>query len=312
MIALIKEKMKKNELIISFYQDVLNFYYKHCFTDKELINKRFKKYVGREPELENPIEFADKLQWLKLYWYDPFAVKCADKYEVREIISEKIGSDFLNELYGVYESVDEINLEKLPNSFVLKATHSSGYNFVCKDKNLIDWNVKFKELRKWLKINYYWRNREWVYKDIKPRIICEKYLSENEKTQSLTDYKIYCFNGKPKYCQVIKDRSSDGGTTIDFFDTEWRHMEFTGLQKSPNSTEEINRPDRYEEMLWLSEKLSEKFPFVRVDFYYVKGKIYFGELTFFPMSGFGKFEPSVWNRKIGSLLNLQEKTNKGH
>lgn len=258
--------------------------------------------MGREVELINPVRFNDKLQWLKLNWYDPLAEKCADKYKVREFIMERIGSSYLNELYGVYNSVREIDIKKLPNSFVLKATHGSGDNIICKDKNRLNWSKCKRKMERWLKKNIYWRTREWVYKDIKPRIICEKLLEDDNQKDGLTDYKFYCFHGEPKYCQVIKDRSAGG--TIDFFDTDWNHMEFTGLQNLPNSQTPIPRPEKLEEMLDISKKLSEPFPFVRVDLYYVNKKIYFGELTFFPKSGFGSFYPPKWNKKIGDLLEL--------
>jgi|SRR5690625_764181 len=302
MLYKIKKQLKKSKLIRTSYSNLINIYNKYVLTDIRFTQKSFVRNVGRQVNLESPKDFRDKLQWLKLYWYDPQAVKCADKYQVREIIKKEVGHKYLNELYAIYDSYTEIDIDKLPNSFVLKATHSSGYNFVCKDKRLVDWIEKKKELRKWFKINYFWNTREWVYKDIKPRIICEKYLSEDNKSMSLTDFKFYCFNGEPKYCQVIKDRETDG--TIDFFDEEWNHMEFTGLQRMPNSTEEIPKPDKLQEMLEISRKLSKTFPFVRVDFYYVKGKVYFGELTFFPRSGFGTFDPPEWNEKIGDLLEL--------
>lgn len=304
----IKNKIKKNNLLSPYYYSMRDTYYKLSFSDKGFIKKYFKKHLGKELNLKTPTEFSEKLQWLKLYWYDPFAIKCADKYEVRSIIDQKIGSKYLNEIYGVYKSVDEIDIDSLPNSFVMKATHSSGHNFVCEDKNSVNWQEQFKELDRWLNINYFWSTREWVYKDIKPLIICEKYLSEDKNITSLTDYKIYCFNGQPVYCQVIKDRGSGG--TIDFFDKEWNHMEFSGLNKKPHSEEKITKPKKYEEMLKLAEKLSQNFPFVRVDFYYVKGNIYFGELTFFPKSGFGSFEPPEWNKKMGDLLELPERNKK--
>lgn len=292
------------ELVPNFYAKLRYTYFK-MLTDKSFIQKYYFKHIGQEVDLINPIEYSEKLQWLKLNWYDSYAIKCADKYEVRSIISQKVGSKYLNELYAVYNSVDEIDISKLPKSFVLKATHSSGYNFVCENKNLVDWQMKFKELKKWLNHNYFWETREWVYKDIKPRIICEKYLSESEEVTSLTDYKIYCFNGEPMYCQVIRDRGSGG--TIDFFDKEWNHMEFTGLQRLPHSSEKIEKPKKYKEMLEISKTLSKDFPFVRVDFYYVNEEIFFGELTFFPRSGFGTFDPPEWNARIGNLLQLPDK-----
>lgn len=302
-IANLRKYSKRNEMVTMLYDKSKEIYYKYLISDEKLIKKRFKKRLGREVELDNPIKFNDKLQWLKLNWYNPIATKCADKYEVREYVKEKIGQEYLNELYGVYESVDEIDLDKLPNSFVLKATHGSGWNIICRDKNKMDWDAEFKKMRRWLRKNYYWQNREWVYKDIKPRIICEKFLSENNNS-SLTDYKFFCFNGKATYCQVIRDRGKN--ETIDFYDTNWEHMPFNGLRDLPMSSIEYKKPEKYEEMVKLAEKLAGRFPFVRVDLYYVKHKIIFGELTFFPLSGMGKFTPDEWDYKIGSLLKLPE------
>src|SRR5699024_3533309 len=267
----------------------------------------YRSQTYRKVNFKNPQRFTEKIQWLKVFWYDWFATKCADKYDVRDIIKENIGSQYLNELYAVYESVDEIEVEKLPESFVLQATHSYEQNFVCKNKNHINWDKQLKECKKWLKTNYFWKNREWVYKDIKPRIICEKFLNE-DNASSLTDYKFYCFNGVPMYCQVINDRY-DGGT-IDFFDTEWNHMEFTGLQNMPHANKKIKKPEKYNQMLEISRELSQRFPFVRVDFFYVNKKIYFGELTFFPRSGFGEFRPLEWDQSIGELLELPPKQKK--
>src|SRR5690554_3478242 len=203
MIPKIREILKNNENIVRTYDKFKEFYYRHVISDEELIRKKFKKRLGRELELDNPIMYNDKLQWLKLNWYDPVATKCADKYEVREIIKEKIGEEYLNELIGVYESVDEIDIDKLPDKFVLKGTHGSGFNIICKDKSKMNWDEEFKKMRRWLRTNYYLQNREWVYKDITPRIICEKFLADDDEASSLTDYKVFCFNGRPTYCQVI-------------------------------------------------------------------------------------------------------------
>src|SRR5690625_1654405 len=152
------------------------FYYRWLVSDEQLIKRQFKKRLGRNVELENPIKYNDKLQWLKLNWYDPLAVKCADKYEVREVVRERIGKKYLNNLLGVYENVNDIDIDKLPDKFVLKGTHGSGYNIICTDKSKVDWNKEFKKMRLWLKRNYYYQNREWVYKDIKPRIVCEEFI----------------------------------------------------------------------------------------------------------------------------------------
>ena len=193
MISMIREILEYNEIVVKTYDKIKKNYYKYLISDEKLVKNRFKKRLGREVDLENPIKFNDKLQWLKLNWHDSIATKCVDKYEVRKIIQEKIGKEYLNDLIGVYESIDDIDMDELPDKFVLKGTHGSGFNIICKDKCNMKWDEEFKKMKRWLRINYYLQNREWVYKDIKPRIICEKYLEEFE-TGELRDYKIFCFN----------------------------------------------------------------------------------------------------------------------
>lgn len=160
--------------------------------------------MGSEVNFKNPKMFNGKLQWFKLNWYDPLATKCADKYEVRKFVADRIGEEYLNELYEVYESVDEIDIDKLPKPFVLKGTHGSGFNIICKDKYKMDWDTEFKKMRRWLKTNYYWGNCEWVYKNIKPRIVCEKYMSTDDG-KLLKDYKFFCFDGEPEFVSVTSD-----------------------------------------------------------------------------------------------------------
>lgn len=298
----LKEKIKKNHLFMEMIQSIRKIYYGRLVSKERLIKRKFKKNLNKKVNLNNPVEFSEKLQWLKLYWHDSYATICADKYNVRNIVQQKIGNNYLNNIIEVFDSVNEIDLEKLPKSFVLKGTHGSGYNIVCKDKTLMNWSLEFKKMHKWLEDRYYITNGEWVYKNIKPRIICEEFLVDDNELDSLTDYKFYCFNGEPIYCQVIRERNSGG--TIDFFDQEWNHMEFTGLQKLPNSKQIIPKPYKHKEMLNIASKLSKPFPFVRVDLYYVNNKVYFGELTFFPRSGFGQFHPLKWNEEIGNLLEL--------
>lgn len=304
----LKSYLKKSDILLYVNDIVKEFYYKNLISKKNLIKKKFRKNLRKELNLTDPVEFSEKLQWLKLYWHDSRATICVDKYKVRQLVGKEIGREYLNELLAVYESVDDIDLDKLPKSFVLKGTHGSGYNIICKDKYNMDWKTEYKKMRRWLRDKYYLRNGEWVYQDIKPRIICESFLKEDDNRDSLTDYKIYCFNGQPTYCQLIQDRTENA--TIDFFDTEWNHMEFNGLQEMPKSSTPVEKPKKYDEMLRLAKKLSQDFPFVRVDFYYVDNKIYFGELTFFPHSGFGQFYPSEWNKKMGNLLKLPIGSNK--
>jgi hypothetical protein len=269
-------------------------------SDEQFIRKEFKKRLGREVNLENPIKFNDKIQWLKLNWRNPIATKCADKYEVREVIKERVGPHLLNELYGVYESVEEINIDKLPKSFVLKGTHGSGFNIICKDKDQLDWNIEFEKMKTWLKTNYYWTSREWVYKDIKPRIVCEKYLIDDD-IKDLRDYKFFCFNGEPKLIQVDFDRFNNHKRNI--YDIEWNLTDIE-IQYPSAKNEIITKPKTLDSMLEISRILSKDFPHVRVDFYNIDETIIFGELTFFHGSGMEKFNSADFEIKIGKWLEL--------
>lgn len=301
----VKCVLKKNESIMNLYTQLRQAYNKYCISDKAFIKKKFKKEMGREVELENPINFNDKIQWLKLNWYDPLAIKCADKYEVRKFIQERIGNQILNELYGVYESVEEIDINKLPKSFVLKGTHGSGFNIICKDKSKINWRNELKKMNRWLKTNYYWQNREWVYKDIKPRIICEKYL-EDENGQLPKDYKFFCFDGKPKFMYIASDRGKE--TKFDFYNLNWDKILVS--QYYPTSNYEIPKPKNLDQMLKYARILSKGFPHVRVDFYLNNNNIIFGELTFFHFSGTKKFQPEKYDKIFGSYIDLKKIRNK--
>lgn len=291
--------------MITELKNTLREYYYRLYTNEKRIKSLYKKRLGREVNLTAPERFTDKIQWLKLNWYDPLAEKCADKYEVRQIVEQRIGAEYLNELIGVFDSVKQIDRSKLPKRFVLKGTHGSGLNIICRDLDGLDWDRAERTMRQWLKKNYFLQSREWVYKDIKSRIICEKYLSESDGNISLSDYKFFCFNGRPAYCQVIRGRGEH--ETIDFYDLKWNRMNFNGLRALPRSDIDYKKPEKYDQMIALAEKLAGKFPFVRVDLYYIKEKIIFGELTFFPLSGMGVFKPDEWDYKMGELLVLPEK-----
>ncbi|WP_404429629.1 ATP-grasp fold amidoligase family protein [Sutcliffiella horikoshii] len=296
----LKNLLNKSEPLVIIYDSIKQFYYKNLITDEKLISEQFKNQVGRELDLNNPVYFNDKLQWLKLNWRDPLASKCADKYEVRDFVKKTIGDQYLNKLYAVYESVDEIDIEKLPNSFVLKGTHGSGFNIICKDKRKIDWDDAFKTMRRWLRKSYYLHKREWVYKDIKPRIVCEKYLQE-DNTGQLKDYKLHCFNGEPQIIQVDFDRYK--GHKKNLYDAEWNFMEVE-FNYPYDKDFIIERPKKLDEMIHLSRLLSKHFSYARVDFYLIDDKLIFGEITFFPASGMGKFIPQQFERQMGDLLTL--------
>lgn len=257
-----------------------------------------KQFTGKKLNLKNPIEFNAKLQWLKAYYHPKILTKLVDKYAVREYVIDKIGEQYLNELYGVYDSFEEIDFDKLPNKFVLKAVHSSGSNIICNDKRELDFKKAKKSTNKWLKTNKYHKTgQEWAYKDVKPRLIVEKYLID-KKTNDLIDYKFYCFNGEPKF---LVAQSDDLGRY--FYDLDWNECSFRWRIKYPNS---IEKPSNFEELKVLAKKLAQGFPFVRVDFYSVNDKTFFGEMTFYPTDARDDFYPDQYNKIIGDMIKLPD------
>lgn len=267
--------------------------------EQKVVEQMYFSRFGKKIDLKNPKTFNEKLNWLKLNYRNPLMVKCADKVEVREYIKEKNLDSILIKVYGVFNSVNEIDIEKLPNKFVLKAAHGSGWNIICNNKHQVNWEVEFKKMNSWLQTNYYDLGKEWVYKDINPRIICEKFLEEDNGLPA-KDYKIFCFNGEPKFIQVDLDRFGDHRQNI--YDINWKRVSFE--YNYPKSTIELEQPKNLESMLEIAKVLSEDFPFVRVDLYNVNETIYFGELTFFPHNGKGLFKPDEYDLIVGSLLDL--------
>jgi hypothetical protein len=257
--------------------------------------------VGDKLDLNDPLTFNEKLQWLKLNDRQPFYSILVDKLEVRKYIADMIGEDYLIPLIGVYNSIDEIDFDYLPNQFVLKCTHDSGGIVICRDKDQIDIESVKKKLNMYMKRNYFFHGREWPYKDIKPRIICEKYMVDESETE-LKDYKFMCFNGKPKCMFVCLNRFSDNGPNMDYYDLEWNPIQVERHHK--NSGTLLPRPVTFEKMIEIAEKLSADIPFVRVDFYEVNGRLYFGELTLYPASGFEKYTPETYEYLFGSWIDL--------
>lgn len=268
-------------------------------SDKSFIRLKYRLKMGRALNLSNPRTFTEKIQWLKLFWRDELATQCCDKYEVRKLVQSRIGPEFLNELYGAYHRVQDIDLKKLPDSFVLKVNHGSGQQILCKDKKSTDWNHAFTLLECWLKENHYYHAREWGYKNVHPRIICERYLEENGS--SLTDYKFYCYNGVPRFVEVHKDRFA--GRKKNTYDMNWNLMEFRKGRSSPIPGESA-KPPRFTHMFDCAAELSKGFPFVRVDLYCIEGKVIFGELTLYPGSGLERFRPDSYDWLFGSYLKL--------
>lgn len=260
--------------------------------------------MGYTLDLDNPQTFSEKLQWLKLYNRKPEYTQMVDKYAVKKYVANIIGEEYIIPTLGVWDRFEDIDFDKLPKQFVLKTTHDGGsYGIViCKDKDVFDYKAAKKTINRSLRRCSYKVMREWPYKNVKRQIIAEEYLECMGNTD-LIDYKFYCFNEQPLYCQVIKDRNSK--ETIDFFDQEWNHQVFYGLNpKAIQSSYPIDRPINYDKMVEVASKLSHNIPFARVDLYNIGGKIYFGEITFFPASGFGVFTPSEWDYKLGEWIKL--------
>jgi hypothetical protein len=257
--------------------------------------------LGKRLNLKNLKTYNEKIQWLKLYDHNPIYPILADKYLVREYVKNAIGEDYLIPLLGVYNSYDEIDFDVLPDKFVLKPNHTSGNVFICKDKSKIDKTSLERIINKWLNRKYFWEHREWSYKDIKPRILCEKYMVDESGTE-LKDYKYFCFDGIPKSMFVATDRSTD--TRFDFYDMEFNHLPF--MQHYQNSDHLITKPSKFNEMMHVSSLLSKDIPHVRIDLYEVFGRIYFGEFTFYHFSGYEIFEPSEYDEMFGSWLTLPQ------
>ncbi|MEK4751965.1 ATP-grasp fold amidoligase family protein [Priestia sp. FSL R5-0597] len=298
----IKNILKSSHIVININDNINKLYYKYLISDVNLIRTRFKKRLNRDLELNNPTKFNDKLQWLKLNWNNSLATQCADKYMVRQFVKERIGSKYLNEIYGIFENVEEINVDNLPKSFVLKGTHGSGFNLICKNKEVIDWKKAFKQMKRWLRTNYYLQSREWVYKDIKPRIVCEKFIEQGNGDE-LQDFRFFCFNGEPKFITVDFSITDKKKTRRNLYDLNWNLMEEEISYPRENKIK-VNKPKKLNEMINLSRKLSADFPHARVDFYYIQEKIIFGEITFFHQSGMGEVRPLEFEETIGTWLKL--------
>ena len=226
--------------------------------------------------------------------------KCADKVGVRDYIKEKGYENCLNEIYGVYSDVDEINIDDLPERFVLKAAHGTHMQIIVKDKAEINWKHARRLMKSWLRQDIYWRGREWVYKDVPHRIIAEKYLEDS--TGELADYKFFCFNGCPKFVQVDTGRFSKH--IRQYYDLNWNLLEFNDVEIKKIYEIPIKKPNMLENMFKIATNLSDPFQFVRVDFYEVFGKVYVGEMTFFDGGGSTQFTPAKWNKIVGDYWKL--------
>lgn len=295
----------------------------HFMSDEKYLKKKFKLALGYELDLENPKTFNEKLQWLKLHDRRSEYTIMADKYLARGYAVEKLNSrtfvsggaeggvnsaeinynEHLIPILGVWDSPDEIDFDKLPDKFVLKCNHDSGGLVIVRDKSKMDKRAVKKKLKKALKRNYYWVSREWPYKDIPPKIICEKFMRDKSSDQGLTDYKFYCFNGKPEFLYVSVGLEDHATAQIGFVMPDWTAAPF-GRSDYKKFETLPPKPKHFNEMMEFAHRLSSGIPFLRVDLYEIEAKIYFSEFTFTPCGGFMPFEPQKWDKKLGEILNI--------
>lgn len=275
------------------------FNYMQFFSKKYSAQIYYKLLGKKKLNLSNPVTFDDKIQWLKLYHQIPIIVQCADKYSVRKYVSDKDLSENLTKIYGVYKKVSEIDIDSLPSQFAMKVTSGCKMNIIVKEKNEFDWDTSKKQLTKWLKEDFGKESIEPHYSQIEPKIIVEEYLS-NKQGRFPDDYKFFCFNGKPKFVEVMTDRTEDNQITRHFYDLNWNRKDWTKERIS----RQLECPATFTKMIEIAKVLCKDFTFVRVDLYDVDGRIVFGELTFTPSSGIATYLTEKAQREIGDMLEL--------
>ena len=262
----------------------------------------YRLKTGHKLNLEHPVTFNEKMQWLKLHSTDPLYTTLADKYEVRKFVADRIGEEYLIPLIGVYDRLEDIDFEALPNQFVMKTTHDSGSIVICKDKTSFDIEKARKKITNSLKYEYYYKGREYPYKNIKHRIVVEQYM-EDKETGELTDYKFFCFNGKPEMIFVASERFAGKGVVkFTYFDMDYNVLPIHSSGHDNSKT--LAKPDCFDEMVKVLNKLCLDLPFIRIDLYAINHKVYFGEYTFFHDGGIVNLEPDEWNYKLGEKIHL--------
>lgn len=278
--------------------------YFHDIPDEKYLNKLHKYFYGKEMDFANPKTFTEKLQWLKVNHHDPLLTKMVDKYEVKKYVSDKIGKEHVIPCIGVWDKAEDIDYDKLPDSFVLKVTHDSGGIRIIRNKKDCDINAINEWLNGRLKRNFYYAGREWQYKNVHPRIIAEPYVDSLGKSNSV-EYKITCIGGKVEFVTVCKGiaHSRLDYRFNDFYDRNLKKLDMV-TNYYANSKEDNEMPKCINEMIEAAEVLSKDFPTVRVDFYVNNDDFIFGEMTFYTWDGFFKFTPEEWNEKLGAKLSL--------
>lgn len=273
-------------------------------SDKAMIKLQYRIKLKRKLNLKDPKRYTEKIQWYKLYYRNPVMMECVDKYGVRKYIEKKGLGNILNQLYQVVDRPEEINFDQLPDKFVIKTTNGSGTNILVKDKKTLNIAETKKKLNDFLNMAEASAGREWAYGGSSKKIIVEELLEDNSnKDKGISDYKFLCFNGKPVYVVYDKDRFSDHKRN--FYDVNWNYVKVDS--DCPCFEDSVKKPENYEKMVEIASVLSRDFPAVRVDLYNIEGKIYFGELTFYPWSGYVQYTPDSFDFELGKYFVLPEK-----
>lgn len=296
--SIIKKFKPKNIILSMMYRGYLSF-----LPDSLFLKLKYRLIFSKKLDLNNPQSFNEKIQWLKLHDRKDIYTTMVDKYLVKDYVKNIIGEEYIIPTYGVYQNFDDINFSELPNQFVIKCNHDSASVIVCKDKSTFDIKEARKKINKCLKSNFYTYSREWVYKNVKPLIIVEKYI-DPVHDEYMQDYKFFCFNGKPEFIYLSRGMDKHEHATMCFYDTEFnmipiKRKDYKWADLKPK------KPKNYKKMLEIVSKLSEGMCHLRVDLYNVDGAIYFGEITFYTSGGFIQFENEEDDIMLGSYIDLK-------
>lgn len=284
----------------------LNYKNRDKYSDEEIrqiSEEIFEEKLGYKPNLENPKSMNEKIFWMKLNYHNPMVTRCCDKFRVKDYVTEKLGDGFVVPTINSWKSADEIDFDALPERFVLKVNWSSGYNVIVKDKHSLDIERIKKKIDYWLQPqqNSYYQTFNWGYKYMEPVVYAEEYIEQ--MGGQLYDYKFYCCNGKAKFMFIATDRYNGEGLTYDFFDMEFNRLGFHYGGRAHSSVK-LEKPKFFDEMVRYAERLAEPFPFVRIDFYELKDKIYVGEMTFYSGGGILPFDPVDWDYRLGEYISI--------
>lgn len=289
------------ESIIKDDDDRARSQWEDFISEEKYLSWRFESFLGYKLNLVSPLTFNEKMQWLKIHNRSPLYTDMVDKIAAKDIAAKEMGYEKVIETIGVWDNPEEIVFDELPDKFVLKTTHDSGGSIICKERSSFNIDYAKAILAKALRKNLYYFGCEWPYKDVRPRILAEKFMS-NPGREVLDVYKVMCFNGEPKIVQVVQnDKTAE--ETVDYYDLEWNKLPFS--EGYPNSKHQISKPVKLVEMIDYAMRFSKDIPFLRVDFYEIQGEVYFSEFTFFNNSGFCRFQPGKWDRILGDMLSIE-------